>query len=81
MDELYRFTNDYDTVVAKDLDDAKAISRELFGEMDTDQEEFRLIQDDAKFTIVVDESGKKETKTAAEWAKENGRGLLCSTEY
>ena len=42
---------------------------------------FELVPDEKPLTIEDAEDGTKETKTAGEWADDNGRSFLCSTEW
>lgn len=82
------FTDGTYTFVAEDLADVPRVFAEVIGST-MDQEgmsldEWRQVRDDKPITICnVHDRGSddKETKTAVEWAAENGRGLLCSTEW
>lgn len=82
------FTNGTDTFVAKSLNDIPAVIEAHYGfTMESEGwelDEFEEVPGDKPITICnVHDRGvdDKETKTAAEWAAENGRGLLCSTEW
>lgn len=82
------FTDGTYTFVAENLADVANVFKEVIGytmeqEM-ADLDEWREVNDTKLITIRnVHDRGwdDKETKTAAEWAAENGRGLLCSTEW
>lgn len=82
------FTNRTDTVVAEDLADMQRIIEEQYGATFEQEgwtlDEWSLVPDDKPITICnIHDRGRddKETRTAAEWAVHNGRGLLCSTEW
>lgn len=86
MAELQLWTNDYDTVVAESAKEAAELMLRQCGadQEDIDTycwEEFELHekQGDAELTIVIDDEPVK--KTVRDWIAENGKGLLCSTEY
>ena len=82
------FTNDTDTVVAEDLADVQKVIEAHYGSTFEQEgwtlDEWEEVPDDKPITICnlhdrgVDD---KATHTAAEWAKSEGRGLLCSTEW
>lgn len=82
------FTNGTDTFVANDLADVANVYFEHTG-VTLEQEmltldDFRELPGDEMKTICnLNDGGvdDKATKTCAEWAAENGRGLLCSTEW
>lgn len=81
-----------DTFVAKDLEDAWAVLLETHGgardDFDGDMAEFAP---DATLTVWCNAAGHPDephadgnsaiTRTAAEWAAAEPRGMLCSTEY
>jgi len=80
------FCNDYDWVVAVDAKDALVAYCEYTGENPTDYGddiEWEQCDDDSPLKISEDAPGTEpsKTKTCAEWAREHGRGFLCSTEY
>ena len=82
------FTNHTDTVVAESLADTQALLEEQYGTTFEAEgwsiDEWSEVRDDHVITICnVDDKGpdSKKTLTAAEWAKSEGRGLLCSTEW
>lgn len=82
------FTNRTDTVVATDLADMQRVVEEQYGTTFEQEgwtlDEWEVVPDDKQITICnVEGRGHddKETRTAAEWARHNGRGLLCSTEW
>lgn len=82
------WTDDHDTVVAADLADAQKVWEEHNGstfeqEMMT-LDDWEQVPDDKLVTICnIHDRGvdDKETRTAAEWAKLNGRGFLCSVDW
>lgn len=82
------FTNHVDTVVAKDLDDVAAVLANHYGS--TMEEEGWSLDDwgevaDEKVITIRNFNDRgwddKGTRTAAEWARTEGRGFLCSTEW
>lgn len=82
------FTNGTDTVVAEDLADVQRVVEAQYGATFEQEgwtlDEWEQVPDDKPITICnVDGRGHddKETRTAAEWAAHDGRGLLCSTEW
>lgn len=82
------FTNDTDTVVAVDLADAQRVVEahyaSTFEQEGWSLDEWREVPADKPITIRnLHDCGwdDKATKTASEWAAENGRGFLCSTEW
>ena len=82
------FTNDTDTIVAEDLADVAIVLADHYGSSMAEEgwtlDEWGLVTDDTSITIRnVHGNGwdDKETRSAAEWAKQNGRGFLCSTEW
>lgn len=78
---LYVWTDKVEWVVASSLDDVREVLRQYRGDDDIIIENFVKLPDD-KAIVIGDENGAlKTSKTAAEWAAENGRGFLCSTEY
>lgn len=78
---LHVWTDDAEWVVASSLDDVRAVLREHRGDDDILIEDFTKLPDDKVITISDEDGSGKTSKTAAEWAAENGRGFLCSTEY
>ena len=80
-----------DTVVARDFDDAWTVWAEAYGEDRADYEEhdqWRRRPDGERLSIINEDRASvspdewtRTTKTCGEWAAENGRGFLCSTEY
>lgn len=82
------FTNGTDTVVAENLADVQAVIEAQYGATFEQEgwtlDEWREVPSDKPITICnVHDRGSddKETRTAAEWAALDGRGLLCSTEW
>jgi hypothetical protein len=86
--DLRVWTNDVDTVVARDLADVQVVVEAQYGST-FEQEGWSLddwaqVPDDESITVRnVHDRGwdDTETHTAREWAARNGRGLLCSTEW
>ena len=88
LEELHVFQSQCDWWVATDEAEAAKMLEEHYGDtVEEMDEEFRLLPDDEVIKIVCDEdgrisdSGESVPRTAAEWAKREGRGLLASTEY
>lgn len=87
---VYTDENGVDTVIAYDEQDAKLVWEETTGtkwdeEFDAN-EGFVQRDDDDELSIYMDEDCVREdanlTKmTCKEWAKQEGRCFLCSTEY
>lgn len=85
---MHVWTNTTDTVVAADIADAQRVWEEKIGAT-FEQEgmsiyDWRQVPDDEVITIRnVHDRGwdDAETRTAAEWAAQEGRGFLCSTEW
>lgn len=80
--ELHCYTDDTDTVVATSPEDALEVwVAHTGGKLDAECT-FELVPDDRLLRINnAFDDGKAVEKTALEWAKSNGRGFLCSTEY
>ena len=77
------FYNDHDYVVARSVEDAWEVWEQSCGEKREDYEpewEWEQKSDDGTLTI-NDEDAGPQTKTRGEWARSNGRGFLCSTEF
>jgi effector-binding domain-containing protein len=90
--KLNCFTNGYDTVVAYSMEDAQEVCKEQCNCVECKEQcncveddiEWQEIPDDEVLKIDVNGSYNPEdlvSKTAKEWAEENGRGYLCCTEY
>ena len=82
------FTDDTDTVVAADLADARKVWEEHHGSTFEQEmmslEDWSEVPEDEVITICNfhgNGSDDKVTRTASEWAAQNGRGFLCSTEW
>lgn len=79
------WTDDTDVVIAEDLADARAVIVELYGSAEFfEVDGWREVSGDHPITITMEDAPAGEetrTQTAREWAEENGRGLLCSTEF
>jgi hypothetical protein len=85
-DGLRVFTNDVDTVVARDLHDAQRVVEAYYGATFEQEgwslDEWGEVPGDKPITIRNDRGwDDKATKTASEWSISNGRGFLCSTEW
>lgn len=86
---LHVFKNDVvDWFVAETAEEAKRLSIAYAKECgidvelyDVDDNMFTQERDDKRLTINDDSESGKTTKTCAEWAAQNGKGFLCSTEY
>ena len=78
---LYVWTDKTELVVASTIEDVREVLREHRREDDIVLGDFAKLPDDKLITIVDEDGVLKTSKTAAEWAAENGRGFLCSTEY
>lgn len=78
---LYVWTDKTEWVVASTIEDVREVLREHRREDDIVLGDFAKLPDDKLITIVDEDGVLKTSKTAAEWAAENGRGFLCSTEY
>ena len=73
------WTNGTDTVIAKDLNDVRALMAAGFDEFDEDATWEACANDE--LLEISDTNGDNTTaKTCAEWIASEGRGLLCSTE-
>ena len=94
--DLRMFTNDTDTVIAKDVDDAWVVWSEHTGEDREDYDDpygwsWKEMPGTEELSIWCDSAGDPDTpesdgvelmaKTVAEWIAAQGRGFLCSTEY
>jgi len=82
------FTNHTDTVVASDLADVERVIEEhcgyTFEQEGMSLDDWSEVPSDEPITICnLNDGGPddKETRTAAEWAALDGRGVLCSTEW
>lgn len=81
---LHVFRNECDWYVAASPTDAAQAYRDFVGDDPDPDDPFELLDDDRPLTITSDPDARKPekvTKTCAEWARSNGRGFLCSTEY
>lgn len=77
------YKNETDWVVAESKEDASKVWCETSGAEFFDenwQGEWEMM-DPASTISIIDDEGKKVTKTCQEWIAENGRGFLCSTEW
>ena len=78
---LYVWSDKTDWVIAESLEDVREVLREHRCDDDIIIEDFAKLPDDNVIVIGDEDGVLKTSKTAAEWAAENGRGFLCSTEY
>lgn len=95
MSELHVFKNYCDWVVAESIDDAYSWYEKTTGLTRADQEveddPFAQVADSTTIKIWAEPDGTTtepggpgvtlQERTAAEWARLNGPGLLASTEY
>lgn len=90
--ELHVFSNDFEWVIARNMDDVYALFAENPGwSQPEDWEDWGQEDDAAEHTIWCDEGGKptephsedssRVTLTNAQWCERIGRGYLCTTEY
>lgn len=90
---LYVFSNDYEWYVAANLDEAYGHREDWNGTVrEDDNEGSELVQlsprhhisiyvDPDGYIAPVDEGDETVSLTAAEWARREGPGFLCTTEY
>jgi hypothetical protein len=94
MSELHVFKSECDWYVAESLDEAWTMLVAQMGEPREELEKFDdiaqlpddkpiriLCEQDAHGVLRPSDSGEDVTRTAAEWAAQEGRGMLCSSEY
>lgn len=92
MSELHVFKNDViDWVVAESVEDAKLAHDQYMKDIgadpygadlyEADELEWKAEPDDKVLSITDDDEGCRIEKTCATWAREKGRGFLCSTEF
>lgn len=76
------FTNDYEWVIAQDVNDVWTILEKEMGILisDIDDIEWRECNPNSKFPIFNEELNATETLTFAEWIEKHGRGYLATTE-
>lgn len=68
-----------EVIIAASEDDARELCRIEYGEDSLDGAIFDEYDDDAAFEMYTDEERRNlVTKTCGEWAREHGRGHLCS---
>ena len=88
--ELHVFSNDFEWVIARNMDDVRALFSENPGWSQPDEDDWENWDqdpDDQTHTIWCDAEGKptepqsegseRVTLTNAEWCKKLGRGYLC----
>jgi hypothetical protein len=74
---MHVFSDSEEMVIAVDVDDARAVMRELGGpDVWPDDVEIERMPDERPLTILDEEHGEIR-KTFGEWAAEKGRGYLC----
>ena len=77
---VWQDTTKTDWVIAEDSEDASKAWAETMGEEFDSSDGWVQWLDDGPLRM-RDEDGEWHEKTCAEWVKEYGRGMLCSTEY
>lgn len=81
---LRMFTDGTDTVIARSLDDVRAVLVAMqagVAEFDTGgREHWREVSPERVVKIRDEETGITQEETVAAWIAERGRGFLCSTE-
>jgi len=83
------FTDEYSHYVAKDKEDLRKLlveEEKIYSDINFTETDWIECHPDRELTIIRDVELPKEqwvsdTKTIAEWEKQNGRGFLCSTEW
>lgn len=82
---LHVYRNDVtEWFVAESLGDAVEVAREYLGEvceMDPAEMDLDFSQEPDNKPLTMDDDGTRVVKSAAEWAAENGKGFLMTTEY
>lgn len=83
---LHVYRGETDSIVGESLEDAQRAYAEFIGSpVDSDEvleQGFEELPDDRALTLIIDDEGDtRVTKSCAEWARENGRGFLASTEW
>lgn len=92
MADLHVFANEIEWCVAESLEDVEAAMKESIGAVYSPEDEIEWIQMDDDATLAIwmvegeiaehGEAGAHvETLTCREWADQQGRGFLASTEY
>lgn len=87
MSELHVYRNDViEWYVASSLEDAVAVAREYLDKtigLHDDEMDLNLVQEpDNKILSIVDEnSDTTKARRCSTWARLNGRGFLCTTEF
>lgn len=87
------YSDGFSTIVAFSSEDARDICCEFLGEVPEDYsiDDWSLIDDQAHISIWCDQEGKIDEPstpgcetirlTAKTWARREGRGFLCTSEY
>jgi hypothetical protein len=81
---LRAFTNGTDTVIARHLEDVRAVLVELGMSVEAAAamlDEHWSEKSADQVVGIVDDAGVETKKTVAEWIAERGRGFLCSTDF
>lgn len=83
---LHVYATECDWFVAESRDDAWRLALEQWGGEISDYgdvDDMEQVDDVAVISIWTEDpgEGEKVSKTAAQWAREHGRGWLCGTEF
>lgn len=90
--ELHVYSNDHETIVAESIDDAVVIWAEYTGYecLTLEDTHLELVESDKVIPIWCNAKGEPDEpeaegvlvlrRTAAEWARQRGRGLLCCVD-
>jgi len=84
MPDLHVYKLDPDWFVAESPEDALACAAEYYGSMRVEPYDSEpVLEPDEKMMTInfEDEQPSRQTRSCAELAKSDGRGLLCSTEW
>lgn len=83
MSDLHVWTNDEEFVIARDVDDADAVMREVGCTMTAEEKrQLYRLPDERPFTFCPDnDEATAVKKTCAEWCAEKGRGYFCAANY
>lgn len=81
MSKLRVWSDGTDTYVAATLERAMELQRGGGGLKIEDQNAGEWMECSLSGSLTIDIDGVKVRKPVTQWVKENGEGLLCSTEY
>jgi hypothetical protein len=86
MADLHVYKIDPDRFVAESPEDALACATEYYHAMGVEPQDSKpVLEPDDKRLKISDDRRPRALRTlirsCAEWAKSNGRGMLCSTEW